>query len=101
MPEAYSQSAYGCSGDCGGMNLNIKETTESGLKDFSDFIILCSEFELNMSEEIIGFPVYVVSGFLENDFVLSYKYDCDSVRFKAMKAFKEFQELYSLGDNYE
>lgn len=75
-------------------------TQESGLKDFSGFIILASEYELNMSDELLGFPVYVVSGFLQNSFILSYRYDCDSVRFKAMKVFIEFQELYNIGDEY-
>ncbi|MCK5600690.1 hypothetical protein KAR91_02405 [Candidatus Pacearchaeota archaeon] len=76
-------------------------TAETGLKDFSDFILLVSEFEMDMGSEIIGFPVYVVSGFPENNYILSYRYDCDSIRFRAMRAFKEFQELYSLGDDYE
>ena len=73
-------------------------TEETGLKDWSDFIVLVNEFEMNGRNEIWGMPVYVVPSRVMYDytFALSYLWDIDMIRSRAMNAILEYQELHEM-----
>ena len=73
---------------------------ETGLKDWSGFIVIVNEFELNRKQEIIGMPVMVMpmKAFSGYTFSLAYPWDIDEKREKALKVILEYQELYTIDD---
>lgn len=72
---------------------------ETGLKDFSDFIIVLNDLEEEGKDYIMNMPVYVLPmRAMSYTFVLAYPWDIDCQRQRAMKAIIEYQELYDIED---
>lgn len=73
-------------------------TKETGLQDWSDFIIIVNEFEMEGKEQILGMSVYTLPMriFTNYTFALAYPWDIDDIREKALKSIVEYQELYTI-----
>ncbi len=78
----------------------IRFATEgTGLRDWSDFIILVNEYENDGKECILGMPVYVVPLMaIQYNFVLAYRWDIDRLRQKALLSVLEYQSIYTIED---
>lgn len=67
-------------------------TDMTGLSDWSNFIIVVNEFELEVAAQLCGLPVYVIPmRTLGYAFTLAYPYDVDEHRQDAMCAVLEYQ----------
>jgi hypothetical protein len=75
-------------------------TEETGLRDWSGFIILVNEFEVDGKDEILGMPVHLLPmRVLNYTFAMAYPWDIDRTREKALLSIVEYQEIYPYTGN--
>ena len=65
----------------------------------TEIIIYCQSYSpLADITQILGFPIYITLNWIEYDFALAIK-DPDKNSLSLLKAFYEYQSLYSIGES--